>query len=202
MKFILGKKIGMSRMFLEDGKSVGVTVVEAGPCTVTQIRNQEKDGYDAMQIGYGEKKKLNKPEAGHVKDMGLFGTLKEFRDDNSELPSFNVGDKIDVSVFKEGDKVIVSGTTKGRGFQGVVKRHQFRGGSRTHGQKHSEREPGSIGSTWPQRVVKGKRMGGRMGGERFTLRGVKVMKIDTENNMIILKGAVAGRKGTLLEIKA
>lgn len=192
----------MTKMFLEDGKSVGVTVVETGPCIVTQIRTVEKDGYNATQVGYGEKKKLNKPEAGHLKNVSaLFGTLKEFRPKNGEASSMNVGDKIDASVFAEGEKVNVSGVTKGRGFQGVVKRHQFSGGSRTHGQKHSEREPGSIGSVWPQRVVKGKRMAGRMGGDRLTLKGVKIMKIDLENNIIALKGAVPGRRGTLLEIK-
>lgn len=192
----------MTKMFLEDGKSVGVTVVEAGPCVVTQIRTVEKDGYNATQVGYGEKKKLNKPEAGHLKNAnGLFGTLKEFRPKNGEVSGMNIGDKIDASVFAEGEKVTISGVTKGRGFQGVVKRHQFGGGSRTHGQKHSEREPGSIGSVWPQRVVKGKRMAGRMGGERLTLKGVKIMKIDLENNIIALKGAVPGRRGTLLEIK-
>ena len=203
MKFILGKKIGMSKMFLADGKSIGVTVIEAGPCIVTQIRTTEKDGYNATQIGYGEKKKLNKPESGHLKNVNvLFGTLKEFRPKSGEVPNLNVGDKIDASIFAEGEKVVISGITKGRGFQGVVKRHQFRGGSRTHGQKHSEREAGSIGSTWPQRVMKGKRMAGRMGGERLTLNGVKIMKIDLENNMIVFKGAVPGRRGTLLEIKA
>lgn len=201
-KFILGRKIGMSRIFLDNGESVGVTVIEVGPCVVTQVRNIEKDGYIAAQIGFEEKKKLNKPQSGHLKELGFFGTLKEFRVRNTETLDLKTGDRIDASIFQIGEKVAVSGINKGRGFQGVVKRHQFRGGSRTHGQKHSEREAGSIGSVWPQRVVKGKRMAGRMGGERVTWRGIKIMKVDTENNIIALKGAVPGRKGTLLEIKA
>jgi len=187
---------------LDNGESIGVTVIEVGPCVVTQVRNIEKDGYIAAQIGFEEKKKLNKPQSGHLKELGLFGALKEFRVRNAEILDLKVGDKIDASIFQIGEKVAVSGINKGRGFQGVVKRHQFRGGSRTHGQKHSEREAGSIGSVWPQRVVKGKRMAGRMGGERVTWRGIKIMKVDAENNIIALKGAVPGRKGTLLEIRA
>jgi len=193
-KFILGRKIGMSRIFLDNGESIGVTVIEVGPCVVTQVRNIEKDGYIAAQIGFEEKKKLNKPQSGHLKELGLFGALKEFRVRNAEILDLKVGDKIDASIFQIGEKVAVSGINKGRGFQGVVKRHQFRGGSRTHGQKHSEREAGSIGSVWPQRVVKGKRMAGRMGGERVTWRGIKIMKVDAENNIIALKGAVPGKK--------
>lgn len=187
---------------MDDGKSVGVTVVEAGPCVVTQIRSAEKDGYAAAQIGYEKKKKLNKPQSGHLKELDLWGTLKEFRVKDTEASDLKVGDKIDASIFQIGEKVAVSGINKGRGFQGVVKRHQFRGGSRSHGQKHSEREAGSIGSVWPQRVVKGKRMAGRMGGEMTTWKGIKIMKVDVENNLIALKGAVPGRRGTLLEIKS
>lgn len=189
-------------MFLEDGKSVGVTVVEAGPCVVTQVRNTEKDGYNAVQVGFGKKRNLNKPEKGHLKELGDFATLKEFRSKKGETLNLNVGDKIEASVFEAGEKVAVSSTTKGRGFQGVVKRHKFGGGSRTHGQKHSEREPGSIGSVWPQRVVKGKRMAGRMGGDRVTVKGVKILKVDTENNLIVLKGAIPGKNGELVEVKA
>lgn len=202
MKFILGKKLGMSEMFLEDGKSIGVTVVEVGPCIVTQVRDAEKDGYHAVQIGFGTRKNLSKAVKGHLKELGSFAILKEFRPKNNEVLSMDVGDKIDASIFQAGEKVAVSSITKGRGFQGVVKRHKFRGGSRTHGQKHSEREPGSIGSVWPQRVVKGKRMAGRMGGDKVTLRGIKIMKIDTENNILALKGAIPGKRGELLEIKA
>lgn len=202
MKFILGKKLGMSEMFLEDGKSIGVTVVEVGPCIVTQVRDAEKDGYHAVQIGFGTRKNLSKAVKGHLKELGSFAILKEFRPKNNEVLNMDVGDKIDASIFQAGEKVAVSSITKGRGFQGVVKRHKFRGGSRTHGQKHSEREPGSIGSVWPQRVVKGKRMAGRMGGDKVTLRGIKIMKIDTENNILALKGAIPGKRGELLEIKA
>lgn len=199
-KFILGKKLGMSKIFLEGGASIGVTVVEAGPCVVTQIRTPEKDGYVAAQVGFEEKNKLNKPQSGHLKGVGKFSILKEFRPRDGKI-DLKIGDQIDVTAFQEGEKVSVSGVTKGRGFQGVVKRHNFGGGTRTRGQKHSEREPGSIGSTWPQRVIKGKRMAGRMGSDRMTFRGIKIMKIDTENNLIVLKGAIPGRRGALLEIK-
>lgn len=128
--------------------------------------------------------------------------MKEFRIEEEDLNKYNLGDEITVEIFNEGDDVQVSGTTKGKGFQGVVKRHGFHGGSRTHGQKHSEREPGSIGSVWPQRVLKGKRMAGRMGHERVTVKGLKIVKIDKENNILAVKGAVPGRRGTLLEIRS
>lgn len=176
-------------MFLADGKSVGVSIVETLPGVVSRIKNKEKDGYSAAQIEFQKtaKKKI----------------LKEYRSRfGAPETGLKEGDKVESSIFQIGDNVSVSGLSKGRGFQGVVKRHKFRGGSRTHGQKHSEREPGSIGSVWPQRVVKGKRMAGRMGNERVTAKGVKVLQIDAENNLMALKGAVPGRRGTLLEIKS
>ena len=197
MDFILGQKKEMSQVFSEDGRVRPATAIEAGPMVVTQVKTGEKDGYNAVQFGFGKKspKRIKKPQrAKNVRWM------REFKvEDTSE---FEVGAVIDAGIFKEGDEIKVSAISKGKGFQGVVKRHGFHGGPRTHGQKHSEREPGSIGATWPQRVLKGKRMAGRMGGERVTWRGIKIMKVDAENNIIALKGAVPGRKGTLLEIRA
>jgi large subunit ribosomal protein L3 len=199
MKAILGLKDKMTQIFDESGAVVPVTVVKTGPATVVQIKNVEKDGYNAIQVGFGERKEKNisKAQKGHFKDLGNFRYLKEFR--YQELPEVKVGDVIEPTAFVEGDEVNISSFSKGKGFQGVVKRHGFKGGRRSHGQKHSEREPGSIGATGPQRVLKGTRMAGRMGNDRVTLKKVKVVGID-ENN-IYLKGAVPGRKGTLVEIQ-
>ena len=190
----------MTQVFDNEGAVHPVTVINAGPVTVTQIRNEEKDGYEAVQVGYGEKneKNINKPEKGHLKDLGNFRYLKEFE----TTEGMKVGDKIDVSVFEEGDEVIISAVSKGKGFQGVVKRHNFAGGPRSHGQKHSERKPGSIGSTGPQRVFKGTRMAGRMGSDRITVKNLKVVQIDKDNNRILIKGAVPGRRGTLVEVRS
>lgn len=213
MKFILGEKQEMAQVFDEQGKVHPVTLIKAGPAFVTQIKTQEKDGYKSVQVGFGEKKLKNikKPQRGHLENsqnsnlksqnLGI-RYMKEFRIEEEDLNKYNLGDEITVEIFNEGDDVQVSGATKGKGFQGVVKRHGFHGGSRTHGQKHSEREPGSIGSVWPQRVLKGKRMAGRMGHERVTVKGLKIIKIDKENNILAIKGAVPGRRGTLLEIKS
>lgn len=200
MKFILGKKLEMSQIFDENGKVVPITLVEALSCYVVQVKTKEKDGYQAVQVGFGEvkKKKVKKPQKGHIKKANLknnFGGFKEFRDID-----LKVGDKIDLSVFEEGDKVMVSGVSKGKGFQGVVKRHGFSGMPASHGTKHCLRAPGSIGSAWPQRVFKGKKMAGRMGCEKVAIQGLKIAKIDMENGLIAIKGAVPGRKGTLLEI--
>ena len=186
----------MTQVFDEKGRVAPVTLIEAGPCAVTQIRTKEKDGYSAVQIGFERTKRLNKPLAGHLKNAGDFSVLREFFASGDCKP----GDAIDVSVFQEGDKVKVSGISKAKGFQGVVKRHGFAGGSATHGQKHSQREPGSIGATWPQRVLKGQRMAGRMGGVRRTVSGLKVAKIEKDENLIAVIGAIPGRKGTLVEI--
>ena len=190
----------MSQVFDKDGTVWPVTIVQAGPTRVTQIKTKDKDGYDAVQIGFGVKKTKNisKPIRGHLKKSGdeSLRWLREFRTD--EKPE--LGQILDASIFKEGDIVTVSGITKGKGFQGVVKRHGFKGGPRTHGQKHSEREPGSIGATWPQRVIKGMRMAGRMGGNRITVKKLKIVKIDKENNLLAVSGAVPGARGTLLEI--
>lgn len=175
-----------------------VTLISVKPCTVTFVRTKEKDGYDAVQVGCGARKRTNKPEAGHVRGHAPFALLKEFR--LSKPCDKAVGDLIGISIFSEGEKVKVSSVTKAKGFQGVVKRHNFRGGPASHGQKHSVREPGSIGATWPQRVVKGRRMAGRMGGDRKTVSGLEVIKVDTENNLIALKGALPGKNGIAVEI--
>jgi len=202
MKFILGKKIGMSQVFVGSGKEkkvIPVTLVEAGPCVVTQVKAKEKDGYQAVQIGFGEKKKISKPLAGHLKGTGKFRYLREFRVEGDQK-KYNAGDKVDVSLFESGDMIKVTGTSKAKGFQGPVKRHGFRGGAATHGQKHSHREPGSIGTRFPQHVLKGKRMAGRMGGETITQRGLEVVEIDKNNNLLIVKGAIPGRIGALVRI--
>ncbi len=198
MKFILGTKEEMTQIFDNEGTVHPVTVINAGPVVVTQVRNEEADGYEAVQIGFGEKKEknINKPEKGHLKDLGNFRYLREFE----KTDDVKVGDKMDASIFDEGEEVIISAISKGKGFQGVVKRHNFAGGPRSHGQKHSERKPGSIGSTGPQRVFKGTRMAGRMGTDRITVKNLKVVQIDKDNNKIYIKGAVPGRRGTLVEI--
>jgi large subunit ribosomal protein L3 len=202
MKVILGLKEKMTQIFDESGKVMPVTVVKTGPATITQIKNAEKDGYNAIQVAFGERKEKNiaKAQKGHFGEAGNFRYVKEFR--VNEIPEeLKVGDKVELSNFEEGDKVQITSFSKGKGFQGVVKRHGFAGGPRTHGQKHSEREPGSIGATGPQRVLKGTRMAGRMGNDKVTLKGVKIVGIDTETNEIYLKGAVPGRRGTLVEIQ-
>lgn len=218
-KFILGKKLGMSQVFAEDGRAVPVTVIEAGPCVVIQVRTQEKDGYDAIQIGLGVKRKVSKPLEGHFKGLEKFrwtrefkisaeggsvsaGKNKEKKGKKEDEKGFKRGDKIDVSVFEEGEKVKVSGISKGKGFQGVVKRHGFHGGPASHGQKHTLRAPGSIGSAFPEKVFKGMRMAGRMGSERVSTKNLQVVKIDPENNLIAVKGAVPGNRGSLIEIRS
>ncbi len=187
----------MSQIFDEKGKVIPITLVEAGPCYITQVKSEEKDKYKAFQIGFIKKtKKIKKTEKGKE-----FRFLKEF-EGGEEGEGLKVGDEINVSVFQEGDKVKVSGISKGKGFQGVVKRWGFKGRlSSTHGTKHELRTGGSVGSSMPERVVKGKKMAGRMGTERVTVSNLKIVKIDKENNLLALKGAVPGRRGTLLEIK-
>ncbi len=199
MKFILGRKLNMTQVFDKDGVVWPATVVEATPVVVTQVKTPKSDGYSAVQIGSGEKKleKLNKALQGHLKNTGGFSILREFRTD----AAMNVGDKIDLSVFAEGDVIEVSSISKGKGFQGVVKRHGFGGGPRTHGQKHSEREPGSIGGGLRNKVPKKMRMAGRMGSDVVTVKNLKVLHIDLENNRVFVKGAIPGRRGTPVEIR-
>jgi large subunit ribosomal protein L3 len=197
---ILGKKLGMTQIFNESGKVEAVTVVEAGPCTVLQVKTPDKEGYSAVQYGFGEAKRVKSPEKGHMKGLGQFKYIREFRIEDAE--SVAVGDKVDVSLFQEGDLIDVTGMSKGKGFAGVVKRHGFAGGPKTHGQSDRHRAPGSIGSaTSPGRVLKGTRMAGRMGNDRVTVRGLEVLGADVERNLLLVKGALPGYKNGLLLIK-
>ncbi len=196
----------MTQCFQEDGTCVPVTVISAGPLVVTQVKNPDVDGYTAVQVAYEEQKenRATKAHLGHVsaragKEDGInkaYKHLREFRD----IEEIKEGDVITVSAFKEGDIVTVSGISKSKGFQGVVKRHNFAGGPRTHGQKHSEREPGSIGGGLRNRVPKGMRMAGRMGGDRITIKNLEVVGVDNANNQLLIKGAIPGRRGTLVEV--
>lgn len=201
MKFILGTKENMTEYFSEDGTVIPVTIISAGPVTVTRVFEKSKDGYNSVQVGFGiqKKERITKARAGQMKG-GLYRTLKEFRLKPIDASSVKEGDVIDVSIFNAGDKLQISGTSKGKGFQGVVKRHGFAGGPRSHGQKHSEREPGSIGGGLRTHVPKGMRMAGRMGSDRITYKNLKVVSVDKENNLMLIKGAVPGRKGSLVEI--
>jgi len=206
MKFILAKKVEMSQIFDDKGKVHPVTWLEAGPIFVTRQKTKEKDGYTAVQVGFGSKKEKNvkKPQKiCRLADGNYPAIFREFRVQHltSDIQLPVVGDKIEATVFAEGDKVEVSGITKGKGFQGTVKRHGFHGGPRTHGQKHNERAPGSIGAVWPQRVLKGKRMSGHMGVNRVTVKNLKVIKIVPEKNLIAISGAVPGHRGSVVEIR-
>jgi large subunit ribosomal protein L3 len=201
MKYILGNKIGMSQMFDKNGKLTPVTLISAGPCYVLQKKNKEKDGYEALQIGFKKIEKKNK--IGKSMRGKEYRFIKEYRtkgkpEDYSKL---NIGDEIDPSVFQEGQIVKVSGMSKGKGFQGGVKRHGFSGRNATHGVKHEHRTIGSTGTRFPQHVMKGRKMPGRMGFEKVTVKNLKIMKVDKENNLLVIKGAVPGTNRTLLEIK-
>ncbi|MGQ9674883.1 MAG: 50S ribosomal protein L3 [Chloroflexota bacterium] len=197
---IIGRKVGMTRVFKPNGEIVPVTVINAGPCYVSQVKTVEKDGYVAAQIGYGAAKRLNRPEKGHLKQLPALRHLREVT--VAEPSAVQVGQKVDVSIFKPGEQVDVVGTSKGKGFAGVVKRHHFSGGPRTHGQSDRLRAPGSIGSTTtPGRVFKGLRMAGRMGGERVTVHNLEVVEADAERNLLMVKGAVPGARNSLLIIK-
>ncbi|RLD14958.1 50S ribosomal protein L3 [candidate division KSB1 bacterium] len=203
MAGILGLKVGMTQIFDNDGLVVPVTVIKAGPCYVTQIKTKEKDGYDAVQLAFldAKEKRVTKPLKGHFEKAGVSPKRFIVEFDFGQDHGLNVGDKVSVDILKEGTLVKVSGTSKGKGFQGVVKRHHFNGGPKTHGQSDRWRAPGSIGqSSYPSRVFKGMRMAGRMGGKRSTLKNVKVVKVDAENNLLFLKGAVPGSRNSLVEI--
>ena len=197
MKFILAKKLNMSQMFDEKGKVIPVTILEAGPVKIIQIKTKEKDGYAAIQIGFGKKKHISKPLQGHFKNAGNFRWIREFR---SIIEGYKIGEVIKADIFETGDQVKIMGKSRGKGFQGVVKRHGFHGKSSSHGVKHAHRQPGSIGATTPQRVIKGKKMAGRTGGGKVTVKKVKVIKIEPEKNLLYLKGAIPGKRGTLIEI--
>jgi large subunit ribosomal protein L3 len=200
---ILGKKIGMTSVFSDDGNYIPCTVIEAGPCYVTGVKTAEKDGYNSVQLGFEEKKEKNssKPVAGLFKKhkLPILRHLREIRDFEHE--NLKAGDIVKVDMFKEGDTVKVTGVSKGKGFQGVVRRHNFAGGVRTHGQSDRERAPGSIGgSSFPSRVFKGQRMAGRMGGDKVSVRNLKVVKVFGDSNLILVQGAVPGAKSGLVEI--
>jgi len=197
MKFILGKKLEMAEIFDDKGNVVPVTLISVEPCLVTQVKTKETDGYEAIQFGCEEIKKAKKIKK--TMKGKEFRYIKEER--NKDGAQFKVGDKIDLNIFKPGDFVNISGLSKGKGFAGVVKRWHFRGQFKTHGTKEKWRSPGSIGQRYPQRVIKGKKMAGRMGGGRITVKNLKVAKVDSENNVLAVKGAVPGRKGILLEIR-
>ena len=201
MKFILGQKVGMSRVF-QGEKAIPVTLVLAGPCAVTQVKTAEKDGYQAVQLSWGSKKKTTKPLIGHLKKAKQKSTryLREFRADDSA--DYKVGQEIDVSIFKLGDKVKATAVSKGKGFTGVVKRHGFAGSPKTHGHRHDERAPGSIGAGFPQHVFKGMKMAGRSGHTQVSIKNLEVVAIDKEKNLLALQGSLPGSRNTLLEIQA
>lgn len=199
MKFIIGKKLEMTQVWQGD-KMFAVTKIQVGPCEVVQVKNKEKDGYESAQLGYGEKKEKNvkKPQKGHFKGLKSFRHLKEFRLEGSDA-KLQKGDVIDSGTFVQGDIVKVIGRSKGKGFQGVVKRHGFAGHNTTHGTKDQVRMPGSSGATGPAHVFKGSRMGGRMGGDSVTVSNLEIIEIDQDNNIISVKGAVPGaRNGVVL----
>ncbi|TET67673.1 MAG: 50S ribosomal protein L3 [Dehalococcoidia bacterium] len=197
---IIGKKLGMSQVFGDDGKVAAVTAIEAGPCTVIQVKTVDKDGYNAIQLGFGVTKRLKSPQRGHLKEAGQFKYLREFTLDNTK--EVEVGQKIDVSLFKAGDLVDITGVSKGKGFAGVVKRYHFAGGPKTHGQSDRHRAPGSIGAgTSPGRVLKGLHMAGHMGNRRVTARNLEVFEADPARNLLLVKGAVPGGRNGLLLIK-
>jgi len=197
---IIGKKVGMTQVFLENGEAVAVTAIEAGPCFVTQVKTQDKDGYNAVQLGFGETKRLTSPQKGHLRGIERVRYLHELR--TTEVTSVKRGDKVDVGFLTLGDLVNIRGVSKGRGFAGVVKRHHFAGGPKTHGQSDRHRAPGSIGATtFPGRVLKGKRMAGHMGNNKVTERNLEVIEVDTNRNLLLVKGAAPGAKEGLLIIE-
>ena len=205
---IIGKKIGMTRLFQEGGEAVAVTAIQAGPSVVTQIKSRDKDGYNAIQVGFIENKvkqsQINSPEKGHLRGLENIRYLREFRANPDFIGANSVkcGDKVDVGFLKQGDLINVTGFSKGRGFAGVVKRYHFAGGPKTHGQTDRHRAPGSIGATtFPGRVFKGKRMAGHMGNRRVTACNLEVIQVDPERNLLLVKGAVPGANGGLLIIK-
>jgi large subunit ribosomal protein L3 len=197
---IIGKKLGMTQIFMDDGKAEAVTAIEAGPCAVIQVKTKDKEGYDAVQLGFGEAKRLKSPQRGHLKELGQFRYLREFRVSDTE--AIEVGQRVDVSLFETGELVDVTGVSKGKGFAGVVKRYHFAGGPKTHGQSDRHRAPGSIGATTsPGRVLKGRRMAGHMGSDRVTVRHLEVFEADPARNRLLVRGAVPGARNGLLLIR-
>jgi large subunit ribosomal protein L3 len=216
MKALLGTKLGMTQLFDENGNVARVTLIKAGPCVVTQVKTKDIDGYDAIQLGFGESKKLAKPQVGHLKNSGANSRVmremrlgqiqdthplaKELMADEEETKKMKAGDTIDASIFEVGDAIMVTGTSKGKGFAGVIKRHNFATGRKTHG-SHAHRGHGSIGSGYPQHVFKAMKMAGRMGSDQVTIKGIKVVAVDAANNLIAVSGAVPGPRKGLVTIK-
>ncbi len=198
---IVGKKLGMTQVFLDDGTVESVTVVQAGPCVVTQVKTKARDGYEAVQVGFGESKRLTKPEEGHLKRAnGKFTHLREFPATN--VDALQVGQKVEASIFKAGDLVDVSGVTKGRGYGGVVKRHHFRGGPKTHGQSDRQRRPGaSSAGTTPGKLWKGHRMSGHLGVDNVTVKNMTVVRVDAERGLVLLRGAVPGANQGVVTVR-
>jgi large subunit ribosomal protein L3 len=206
MKGIIGKKVGMTQIFDDRGEVIPVTVIEAGPCFVAQIKTVERDGYTAIQMGFEEikPKRLTQPQLKHLQKSNLpaLRHLREFRMAPDEMADLEEGQKITVDIFEAGEFVDVTGVSKGRGFAGVVKRHGFRGGPKTHGQSDRHRAPGSIGACYtPGRVFKGKRMPGRMGGERVTVQNLQVVTVDPERNLLAIRGAIPGARNGLVVVR-
>ena len=200
LRGFLGKKIGMTQIFRENGSVVPVTLIEAGPCVVTQVKTKDSDGYEAVQLGFGEKKRPNKPMQGHFRPSKTSRYLREVKaDDPAE---FSVGQTVGVDIFAEGEKVDIIGRSKGRGFAGTMKRHGFGGGPRTHGQSDRARAPGSIGGgTTPGKVFKGLKMAGHMGDRRITVKGLEIVGVDTDRNILIVKGGIPGAPNSLVQIR-
>lgn len=204
MKFIVGTKTGMTQVFDADGVCLAATVLKVSPATVSHVRTIEKDGYGAVQIASGVQKehRVSKAQKGQFGSVALAREFRPKVGEEANIAGVEKGTAIDASIFTPGDEITVSAISKGKGFQGVVKRHGFAGGRRSHGQKHSEREPGSIGATGNMRVIKGMRMAGRMGGDKITVKGLKVLQVNAAENTLVVSGAVPGRKGTLVEVYA
>jgi len=203
MKELIGKKIGMTQVYSDDGRVLPVSVIEAGPCRVVAVRTTEKDGYDALQLGYGEKRQklFNKPELGHFEktEVEPMRYLKEVRGQTEDV---NVGDEIKVDIFKKGERVDITGISKGLGFQGTMRRHGFSGSQETHGQSDRKRAPGSIGqSSYPSRVFKGMRMAGKTGKDKVTVLNLEVVQVIEDQNLMLVRGAIPGKKGTIVKIR-
>jgi large subunit ribosomal protein L3 len=191
---IIGKKVGMTQIFAPDGRIIGTTAIEVGPCFVTQLKTMAKDGYVSAQVGFGEAKKMNSPRAGHLGKLGKLRYLREITAD--DLTGVEVGQRLDASLFTKGEAVDITGVSKGKGFAGGVKRYHFHGGPKTHGQSDRHRAPGSVGSTTtPGRVLKGQRMAGHMGDDQITVRNLEVLEADPARNLLLIKGAIPGARG-------
>lgn len=199
---LMGRKLGMTQIFDESGQAVPVTVLKVGPCVVTQVRTQERDGYEAIQLGFEESKRLNSPDRGHQKAAG--SSMRHLREVKAtDISGYEIGQVVDCSLFTAGNKVDVTATSKGKGFAGVVKRHGFAGGPKTHGQSDRHRAPGSIGSSaTPGRVFKGMRMAGRMGNERTTVQNLTIERVDAEKNLLLVRGSVPGSNQSLVIVRS